>query len=554
MAVVVWMVVRDDGSGGCGGGGDEWRWWCGWCGGSVLGVAWDGMEAVGGAGGWWPESGRKWCRKWEEGMGLGLMTAINALLRKTLNSESIEGESVVACLSGLRGLHYLLDKVVQAGTTPGPNNSNITTKTITNGDGMWREDISRNNIPRIKFNKWEELAGETMCPLQEHPGSNEYVPLAGVPSKNTRARWRRLRMVVMIVVAVAMEIEELASAGDDVDGGCAMVVLVAAVVVGSGWRRYFKTISLDELRSPDFNLLSDLEYLEEEVTETMAETMEQYMNVGIKSFIRLFWKFLMILSTVSLIGHAPIVTKIVDGKETVIPSTSVEDNAQRRAELKARSNLLMALPNEHQLKFNSYKDAKTLMQAIENKSGVKKDSWRILEGSWTWPTKKELGLTSPKWIVSTATREDTLQGSAGHLGIKTAGTRSLQEGLERSFNGRPILPSWLILQQVQLLLQTLRISVASYKTGLESVEARLLVFMKNESVYEEDIKLLKREIYLRDLDITDLKRKLELDTKEKAKSSLSDVMGKRGNDVKASNVWGNPQQDFKDKDSDYSDA
>ncbi|GKE10803.1 hypothetical protein Tco_1414354 [Tanacetum coccineum] len=30
----------------------------------------------------------------------------------------------------------------------------------------------------------------------------------------------------------------------------------------------------------------------------------------------------------------------------------------------------MALPNEHQLKFNSYKDAKTLMQAIENIFGV----------------------------------------------------------------------------------------------------------------------------------------------------------------------------------------
>ncbi|GJW38777.1 hypothetical protein Tco_0064622 [Tanacetum coccineum] len=46
----------------------------------------------------------------------------------------------------------------------------------------------------------------------------------------------KVEMVVMTVVAVAMEIEELASAGDDVDGGCAMVVLVAAVVVGSGWR------------------------------------------------------------------------------------------------------------------------------------------------------------------------------------------------------------------------------------------------------------------------------------------------------------------------------
>ncbi|GJW19397.1 hypothetical protein Tco_0026833 [Tanacetum coccineum] len=56
---------------------------------------------------------------------------------------------------------------------------------------------------------------------------------------------------------------------------------------------------------------------------------------------------------------------------------------------------------------------------------------------------------------------------------------------------------------------------------LESVEARLLVFKKNESVYEEDIKLLKREIYLRDLDIVELKRKLELSTKEKDEVQLT---------------------------------
>ncbi|GJS19425.1 ribonuclease H-like domain-containing protein [Tanacetum coccineum] len=70
-------------------------------------------------------------------------------------------------------------------------------------------------------------------------------------------------------------------------------------------------------------------------------------------------------------------------------------------------------------------------------------------------------------------------------------------------------------------LRTTRISVVSYQTGLEFVEARLLVFNKNESVYEEDIKLLKREIYLRDLDITELKRKLELATKEKYEVQLT---------------------------------
>ncbi|GJX34427.1 hypothetical protein Tco_0245984 [Tanacetum coccineum] len=43
-------------------------------------------------------------------------------------------------------------------------------------------------------------------------------------------------------------------------------------------RRHFKTLSLDELRSPDFNSFSDQEYSEEEVAETMAKTMEQYMS------------------------------------------------------------------------------------------------------------------------------------------------------------------------------------------------------------------------------------------------------------------------------------
>ncbi|GJY37936.1 hypothetical protein Tco_0424300 [Tanacetum coccineum] len=43
-------------------------------------------------------------------------------------------------------------------------------------------------------------------------------------------------------------------------------------------RRHFKTLSLDELRSSDFNLLSDQEYSEEEEAEAIAETMEQYMS------------------------------------------------------------------------------------------------------------------------------------------------------------------------------------------------------------------------------------------------------------------------------------
>ncbi|GJZ63221.1 hypothetical protein Tco_0619642 [Tanacetum coccineum] len=44
-------------------------------------------------------------------------------------------------------------------------------------------------------------------------------------------------------------------------------------------RMLLKTLSLDESRSPKFNLFSDLEeYSEEDVTKTMTETTEQYMS------------------------------------------------------------------------------------------------------------------------------------------------------------------------------------------------------------------------------------------------------------------------------------
>ncbi|GKE18568.1 reverse transcriptase domain-containing protein, partial [Tanacetum coccineum] len=43
--------------------------------------------------------------------------------------------------------------------------------------------------------------------------------------------------------------------------------------------RHFKTLNLDKLRSPDFDSNSDQEYSEDEVAETMAETMEQYMSM-----------------------------------------------------------------------------------------------------------------------------------------------------------------------------------------------------------------------------------------------------------------------------------
>ncbi|GKA47252.1 hypothetical protein Tco_0740135 [Tanacetum coccineum] len=62
-------------------------------------------------------------------------------------------------------------------------------------------------------------------------------------------------------------------------------------------------------------------------------------------------------------------TKLMEGVMTEMPITSTEEKATRRLEVKARSTLMMGIPNEHRLKFNSIKDANKLLEAVEKRFG-----------------------------------------------------------------------------------------------------------------------------------------------------------------------------------------
>nr|GFB63274.1 hypothetical protein [Tanacetum cinerariifolium] len=70
---------------------------------------------------------------------------------------------------------------------------------------------------------------------------------------------------------------------------------------------------------------------------------------------------------VILNGDSPTPTLIIDGVVQVITPTTAVQRFAIKNELKARGTLLMALPDKHQLKFNIYKDAKSLIEAIEKR-------------------------------------------------------------------------------------------------------------------------------------------------------------------------------------------
>nr|GEW32568.1 putative ribonuclease H-like domain-containing protein [Tanacetum cinerariifolium] len=72
---------------------------------------------------------------------------------------------------------------------------------------------------------------------------------------------------------------------------------------------------------------------------------------------------------VILNGDSPVPTRIAEGVIQPVAPTTAKQKLARKNELKAHGTLLMALPDKHQLKFNSHKDAKTLMEAIEKHFG-----------------------------------------------------------------------------------------------------------------------------------------------------------------------------------------
>ncbi|GKC68922.1 hypothetical protein Tco_1114805 [Tanacetum coccineum] len=348
------------------------------------------------------------------------------------------------------------------------------------------------------------------------------------------------------------------------------------------------------------------------------------------------------------------------GVETAIALTTTEEKAQRRLELKARNTLLMGIANEHQLKFNSIKDAKSLLQAVKKRFGwnaaTKKTQMNLLKQQYENFTasssevlyqtldrlqnlisqlvihgesisqedmnQKFLRSLSPKWNTQTIVwgnkpeidtlslddlynnlkiYEPEVKGTSSSstntqniafissnntsstngevniaYGVTTASTQAtvvnsttidnlsdavilcvsvqvnnsptsmtmrtckrrklITNDLERRKTWRS--RRWTMQQQkwacmIEVIKAekdpiTLHYGLFFYisselakVSSLVDANQRILVYKKNESLYEEDIKLLKREIYLKELAITNLRRKLELTQKQNDETQLT---------------------------------
>nr|GEV03278.1 hypothetical protein [Tanacetum cinerariifolium] len=245
------------------------------------------------------------------------------------------------------------------------------------------------------------------------------------------------------------------------------------------------------------------------------------------------------LREVILNGDSPAPTRVIEGVVQPVAPTIVEHKLARKNELKAHGTLLMALPDKHQLKFNIHKDAKTLMEAIEKRFGGNKETKKRTRRNLRANRPTSIGFDMPKVECYNCHRK-------GHLARKCKSPKDTRRNVtaERQRRNIPVETStsnalvsqcdgmgsydwsfqtqeeptnyalmeftsssssssdnevasclkactkaYSILQshydKLTTDLRKSQFDVISYKTRLESVEARLLVYQQKETILKK---------------------------------------------------------------------
>ncbi|GJW23690.1 putative ribonuclease H-like domain-containing protein [Tanacetum coccineum] len=129
-------------------------------------------------------------------------------------------------------------------------------------------------------------------------------------------------------------------------------------------RRTLYSIKEMDLETTQNNVVAKLPLLKQGDYEMWKLRIEQYFQVQDYAL----WEVIEYGNSFKPVART---TTNADGTSTsTIPGpVTTKEKAQKKNDVKARSMLLMALPNEHQLTFNQYKDAKTLFEAIQARFG-----------------------------------------------------------------------------------------------------------------------------------------------------------------------------------------
>ncbi|GJU04904.1 hypothetical protein Tco_1121334 [Tanacetum coccineum] len=275
-------------------------------------------------------------------------------------------------------------------------------------------------------------------------------------------------------------------------------------------------------------------------------------------------------------GDAPIIASV--STEGPIPPKTAEQKLARKHELKAKSTLLLAIPDEHLLKFHGIKDAKTLWEAIKtrfqklisqleihgevisqedanlkllrsqplswnnialimrNKSDLDTmgmddlyNNMKVYKAEIKSQSSSSSNSQNVAFVILSKTKQDGSQMAGGPCYQRVK--RFLKDRRISELQSKKLLalirqaktgPTRLALKSnLSQFIQFIKFKLR----GLESSEARIVVHQKNKAVYEEDIAFLKYDVKVNNV------------TTAGTKAIVSVVLGHEKNVVKSSACW-----------------
>nr|GEV36994.1 ribonuclease H-like domain-containing protein [Tanacetum cinerariifolium] len=198
----------------------------------------------------------------------------------------------------------------------------------------------------------------------------------------------------------------------------------------------------------------------------------------------------------------------------------------RKNELKAKNTLMLAIPDEHLLRFHAYKDA----SPYEKQSRIGGCKSEVVE-KFTISLEQYCFDHRKQIYLDTLTMDDLYKNlKLDNEDLEQIDTNDLKEIYLR---WQPVMITMRVKMFIKKTGRNLdligkdtvgfdRTKVEcynchrrGYQIGLESLEARIVVHEKNKAVYEEDIAFLKYDVQVKDISIKDLKNQLENALKEK---------------------------------------
>nr|GEX99180.1 hypothetical protein [Tanacetum cinerariifolium] len=289
-------------------------------------------------------------------------------------------------------------------------------------------------------------------------------------------------------------------------------------------------MALPDKHQLKFNIHKDAKTLMEAIEKRFGRNKETKKVQ--KTFLEQQYKNFTGLSSESLDQIHDRLQKLISQLEILRESLSQEDiNLKNKTDLEDQSlddqfNSLKIYEDE----VKSSSTANPTTQNIAFVSSQKTDSTNE-----SVSVVASVSTASAKVPVSALPNVDTLNGHVDYKSKEISSEDRKESGSKwnyinweamirafRQKKNQPTMPSWHSPSQVLpvLIMRKSQFDVVSYKTSLKFVKARILVYQQNEIVFEEDIKLLKLDVQLRDNALVDLRKKFKKAEQERDELKL----------------------------------